>query len=147
MRRMKTQVASIAALLVVFALCGAALAADKPAATKEVVWPGAGMRFMQVIPGVGKVVLWGDATNGAYAAITRFAKGQKNPLHTHSHDIKMVIISGTWLYDSGTGERRLGAGSYLLVPAGQKHTSGAGDDADCVFFEESDGPFELLPAK
>jgi quercetin dioxygenase-like cupin family protein len=51
------------------------------------------------------------------------------------------------VYDCGTGEKRLGPGSYLFEPAGLKHTAGAGEDADCVFFEEGSGAFNLRPAQ
>ena len=126
-------------------------AATKPVPEKvvprEVVIPAGQMQFKDAAPGVLKAVLWGDPGKGAYATITKFALGTKNALHTHSHDIKVVVISGIFVYDSGSGEKRLGAGSYLFEPAGVKHTSGAGLDTDCLFFEESDGAFDLKPAK
>ncbi|MGH9318199.1 MAG: hypothetical protein ACRD1P_13960 [Thermoanaerobaculia bacterium] len=58
-----------------------------------------------------------------------------------------ALFSGTFVYDSGDGEKRLGPGSYVSEPGGMKHTSGAGLDGDCLFFEESDGAFDLKPAK
>ena len=86
-------------------------------------------------------------TKGKYATITKFVKGTKNALHIHSHDIRIVVISGTLLYNSGSSEKRLGPGSYLLQPRGLRHMSGASDDADCIFFEESDGPFDIKMVK
>lgn len=120
---------------------------EEKSVSKEVVIPSGQMQFMETAPGVLKVVLWGDPTKGAYATITKFAKGAKNALHTHSHNIKVVVISGTFVYDSGGGEKRLGSGSYVFEPAGTQHTSGAGLDGECVFFEESDGAFDLKPVK
>lgn len=120
---------------------------EEKSVSKEVVIPAGQMQFKDAVPGVIKAVLWGDPAKGAYATITKFAKGTKNALHTHSHNIKVVVISGTFVYDSGSGEKRLGAGSYLFEPAGMRHTSGAGLDGECVFFEESDGAFDLKPAK
>lgn len=35
----------------------------------------------------------------------------------------------------------------LLQPRGVKHMSGASDDADCIFFEESDGSFDIKMVK
>lgn len=61
--------------------------------------------------------------------------------------IKLVVISGTFVYNTGGGERKLGPGSFLLEPAGLKHTSDASADSDLLFFEESDGPFDITPAK
>lgn len=122
-------------------------AATSHGASKEVVWPADAVVFKQVIPGISKAALWGDPSKGAYATLTRFTRGTRADWHTHSHDIRVVVISGTFIYDSGSGERRLGPGSYLLRPAGVKHVSGAGAEADCVFLEESDGAFDHAAAK
>lgn len=132
--------------LAAFSLMAVSLgwAAEKPAAaSKEIVWPADKIQFKPVIPGVSKAVLWGDPDKGPYGALTKFAKGTKNALHTHTHDIKIVVISGTMVSNFGGGEKKLGPGSYVLEPAGAQHTNGAGEDADCLFFEESDGPFDL----
>ncbi len=49
------------------------------------------------------------------------------------------------------GRRRYHAsevqGRYLFEPGGMKHKSGAGDEADCLFFEESAGKFDLNEVK
>lgn len=113
------------------------------AGTKEVVWPAAQIHYKEAIPGVTKATLWGDPAKGPYATLTKFAKGTKNALHTHAHDIKIVVISGTLIEDFGDGEKKLGPGSYVFEPAGMKHTNGSGGDGECLFFEESDGPFDI----
>ncbi len=112
---------------------------------KEVVWPTDKIVYKEVIPGISKAVLW-QTPSGAYGALTRAAPNVKNPLHTHSHEIKMVFISGTWNYGTESGVTKLGAGSYLVVPGGRKHTSGSGPDG-ALFYEESDGAFDMTPAK
>lgn len=144
----------VLAVVVALGVCAVAVNAEakagakKAAGAKEVVWPADKLQFKEAgAPGVSRAVLWGDPDKGAYGAVTRFTKGTKNALHTHSHEIKIVVISGTFLYDSGSGENKLGPGSYLLEPGGVKHTSGAGADADCVFFQESSGAFDRKPAK
>jgi quercetin dioxygenase-like cupin family protein len=135
--------------LVALILCLSPLAATAapPAAGQEVVWPADQVPFKEVVPGVSKAVLWGDPDKGPYGAITRFVKGLRNSLHTHSSDIRIVVVSGNFVYDSGSGEKSLGPGSVLFQPAGAKHVSGAGKDADCVFVESSDGPFDLKPVQ
>ena len=113
--------------------------------TKEVVWPAEQIQFKDVIAGVKKAILWEEPITGRYAALTKFAAGTKNALHTHSSDIKMVVISGTFVYGSDGKENKLGPGSYLLIPAGKEHTSGS--DSDCLFFEESPGRFTMNMVK
>jgi quercetin dioxygenase-like cupin family protein len=95
-------------------------------------------------PGPVLSTLWGDPTKGAYAAIEKFPAGFSAPLHTHSTDHKIVIISGTWIHgEEGKPEVRLGAGSYLFQPANQKHTTACDAAAECVFFIESKGKFDI----
>jgi quercetin dioxygenase-like cupin family protein len=107
----------------------------------------ADMRFEPLAgapPGPVLSTLWGDPTKGAYGAIEKFPAGFSAPLHTHSGDHKIVIISGTWIHgEDGKPDVRLGAGSYLFQPANQKHTTACDAASECVFFLESKGKFDI----
>lgn len=95
-------------------------------------------------PGPMLSMLWGDPTKGGYGAIEKFPAGFSAPLHTHSGDHKIVIISGTWIHgEEGKPDMRLGAGSYLFQPANQKHTTACDAASECVFFIESKGKFDI----
>ncbi len=124
-------------------------ATPSPAAPKkEVIISAAQLHFEEAVPGVSKATLWGDPAKGSYGAITRFAKGTKVALHTHSHDIKIVVISGTLVYGTPSGgEKRLGPGSFLHERGGIQHTTAAADDSELMFFEESTGAFDLKIVK
>ena len=41
-------------------------------------------------------VLSGDSKKGEYTAMRKVPAGTDNPLHTHSSEIKNVMISGVW---------------------------------------------------
>jgi quercetin dioxygenase-like cupin family protein len=118
-------------------------ASPKNSAPKDRTVPASQMHFTEAMPGISKAVLWGDPAKGPYGAITRFTKGTKVAWHTHSHDIKAVVISGTMIYDSGSGEQRLGPGSFLQERSSIKHTTAAAPDSDLEFFEEGSGPFDI----
>src|SRR5512132_3524358 len=45
-------------------------------------------------PGIRIADLWGDHAKGAYGAFLKFPAGFVAPLHTHTHDIRAVILSG-----------------------------------------------------
>lgn len=122
-------------------------ATPKQTAPKDMVMAGDQMHFQEVMPGISKVTLWGDPAKGPYGAITRLTKGTKIGWHTHPHDIKAVVISGTLLYDNGSGEKRLGPGSFLQERASIKHTTAATADSDVEFFEEGAGPFAVNMVK
>lgn len=98
-------------------------------------------------PGVKVADLWGDHGKGAFGALFRLPAGFAAPLHTHTHDMRLVIVSGTYVQaPEGKPEFRLGAGSYLMQPGGTyRHTTSCAQGSDCVFFVESDGAFDLHP--
>lgn len=90
--------------------------------------------------------LWGDRNKGAYGALAKFAGGAEHPLHTHSREIKGIVLAGTWWSAGENGEKKkLGAGSYMLIPGGWKHSSGCAAGADCVIFQEQAGKFDMKP--
>jgi len=98
-------------------------------------------------PGVQIAVLWGDYQKGSFGAFFRLPAGFKAPLHTHTHEMKLVIVSGTYVQGpDAQQEFRLGPGSYLLQPGGNyRHTTSCDQASECLFFVESDGAFDLHP--
>ncbi|HEY8713046.1 MAG TPA: cupin domain-containing protein [Thermoanaerobaculia bacterium] len=110
---------------------------------KDMVVAADQMHFQDAMPGISKATLWGDSAKGPYVCITRFAKGTKVGWHQHPHDIKAVVISGTMLYDNGSGEKRLGPGSFLQERASVRHTAAATPDSDLEFLEVGAGPFGI----
>ena len=98
-------------------------------------------------PGVKVANLWGNHTKGAFGALFKLPAGFAAPLHTHTHDMKVVIVSGTYIQaPEGKPEFRLGPGSYFLQPGGNyRHTTTCEKAADCVFLVESKGPFDFKP--
>jgi len=100
--------------------------------------------FKEVVPGVKKKVLWGNHDTGPYGAFTKFDPGVTNPLHSHSSEIRIVVLQGAYLYKPQKGkERRVSAGSYMSVPGGDLHVSGGDPKEGVLFYEESSGGFDL----
>lgn len=103
--------------------------------------------FKEVVPGVSKAAVWGDEEKGPYGAFTKFKAGQDNGMHTHTHDIWIVGIKGAYVYRDEQGEKRVGAGDFIRIPGGTKHWSGGDAKKGALFYEESNGKFDLVPAK
>jgi anti-sigma factor ChrR (cupin superfamily) len=125
--------------------------AAKPAESRLVVMPAGEMKWADLgpgAPGVKVADLWGDHAKGAFGALFKLPAGFAAPLHTHTHDMKVVIVSGTYIQaPEGKPEFRLGPGSYFLQPGGNyRHTTTCDAASDCVFLVESKGPFDLKPA-
>jgi quercetin dioxygenase-like cupin family protein len=120
-------------------------------AASPTVLPAADLKWIELdptgAPGVKVAGLWGDHRAGAFGAIFRLPPGFSAPLHTHTHDMKLVIVSGTYIQGAeGRPEFRLGPGSYLMQPGGAyRHTTRCDQASECIFFVESGGAFDLQP--
>jgi len=124
--------------------------ASQAAANRLVVMPASDVKWTDVdpaAPGVKVADLWGNHANGAFGALFKLPAGFAAPLHTHTYDMKVVILSGTYIQaPEGKPEFRLGPGSYFVQPGGDyRHTTSCDQAADCVFFVESKGKFDLKP--
>jgi quercetin dioxygenase-like cupin family protein len=103
--------------------------------------------FRETMSGVSMAAIWGDADKGAHATFTKFAPGYDAGMHTHTNDVSIVVVKGAYLYKDAAGSKRVGAGSFLRVPGGWKHWSGGDPKEGALFYEESSGKFDLIPAK
>jgi anti-sigma factor ChrR (cupin superfamily) len=123
--------------------------AAKSAASRLVVDPASDLKWTDLdpkgAPGVKIVDVWGNHAKGAFGAFLKFPAGFAAPLHTHTNDYKIVIVSGTMIQGpEGKPEFRIGPGSYLMQPGGNyKHTTACDQASDCVFFVQSTGKFDL----
>src|SRR4026208_550998 len=98
----------------------------------------------EVVPGVKKKILWGNHDVGPYGAFTKFDPGLTNPLHTHTNEVRIVVLQGAYIYKPQNGnERRVGVGSYISIPGGARPV-GTGDPKEgALFYRESPGKFDL----
>ncbi len=100
--------------------------------------------FKEIAPGVKKKILWGNHDKGPYGAFTKFEPGLTNPLHTHTNEVRIVVLQGAYIYKPQNGtERRVGVGSYLSIPGGDVHVSSGDPKEGALFYEESPGSFDL----
>jgi anti-sigma factor ChrR (cupin superfamily) len=152
---------NVLAFAMTFALATAVLAqgageakatnTPKAAASRLIVMPASDVKWTDLdpagAPGVKIADLWGNHAKGAYGAFFKLPAGFAAPLHTHTHDMKVVILSGTYIQSpDGKPEFRLGPGSYFMQPGGNyRHMTSCDKASDCVFFAESNGKFDLKP--
>jgi Domain of unknown function (DUF4437) len=96
--------------------------------------------------GMQFAVLSGDPKTGPYTQIRKVPAGTDNPLHSHSSEIKNVIISGTWYTGPNAAVAKdFGPGS-VVMPAGWVHVSGCRSGSECVLYQEGKGKFDFKPA-
>ncbi|MGH8196232.1 MAG: DUF4437 domain-containing protein [Woeseiaceae bacterium] len=154
---MHTKISGDLVAVLCFVFAGAILvhdanSAEETGAASPIPVPTAELRWIDLdptgAPGVKIANLWGDHRNGPFGAFFRLPAGFSAPLHSHTHDMKLVIVSGTYLQrPDGKPEFRLGPGSYLMQPGGSYwHTTSCDPASECLFFVESEGAFDLRPA-
>ena len=127
-----------------------AKSAPAKAASSAVIRPAADMKWADLspdTPGVKVADLWGDHTKGAFGALIKFPAGFTVGMHTHTSDMRIVIVSGTFIHGpEGKPTVSLTAGSYLKQPGGNyRHTTACDKASECVFFIEGSGKFDLKP--
>jgi Domain of unknown function (DUF4437) len=144
---------SFLAAVVVLAQAEKKMSASKGEGSSPVIVPAADLKWADLdptgAPGVKSADVWGDHTKGAFKGFTKFPAGFVAPLHTHTNAMRIAVISGTFIHTpEGKPETRLGPGSYLMQPGGSyKHTTACDKASECLFFIESDGKFDLIPAE
>jgi quercetin dioxygenase-like cupin family protein len=120
------------------------------AGKEAVVWPTADVKWSDnpAVKGAKIAVLWGDPKTGAYGALKTIPAGGTLGLHTHTHDQKVVILSGTAVVSvEGGKSTELGPGSYAFFPGGLKHTADCKVGAECRYFEEQPGASDVKVVK
>lgn len=139
--KIRAKLVSAVGIAVVASSLGVAVAQSK----KEPVFvESAQAEFKEVVPGIKKKILWGNQDVGPYGAFTKFDPGLTNPLHTHTNEIRIVVLQGAYIYKPQNGnERRVAAGSYISIPGGDVHVSMGDPKEGALFYEESPGKFDL----
>lgn len=96
-----------------------------------------------VLPGMTFTRVWGPA-DGAQGRFVRIPANGRLPLHRHTATVRVVVISGTYLYGvEGERERGYGAGSFIVTPGGLPHVAGCSDA--CLYYEEVTGRPDFIP--
>jgi quercetin dioxygenase-like cupin family protein len=96
--------------------------------------------------GMQFAVLSGDPKKGAYTQMRKVPAGTDNPLHTHSSELKNVVISGVWYTGADAASAKdFGPGSIVMMPANWVHVSGCRAGSDCVFYQDGKGKFDFKP--
>jgi quercetin dioxygenase-like cupin family protein len=104
--------------------------------------------YKELAPGASGSVVWGDMDNGPHGTFTKFVPGASFPLHTHTSDMRIVVLKGAYVYKPENGpEVRVSAGHYLFIPGGDRHVSGGDAKEGALFYSTSDGKFDLNPVK
>jgi hypothetical protein len=132
-------------------LCALAFADEKPtegAKTSQMVsFTDLKWTELPERKGMQYSILSGDPKTGEYTQMRKVPAGTDNPLHSHSSELKNVIISGVWYTGTEMASAKdFGPGSVVMMPANWLHVSGCRPGTDCVFYQEGKDKFDFKPA-
>lgn len=96
-------------------------------------------------PGVKTAVVQGDSAKGPHHSFIKLPAGFSVPLHHHSADHYVTVISGTMVFEADGQEHKLGAGSYFAYTGKEKHTTKCEAGSDCVLFLDARGKWDVVP--
>ncbi len=107
------------------------------------------LKWVERWPGVGVLVAkaWGDYEKTAHGTFMKMPAGMVSDQHTHTHDVRGVVVSGTvsHIVDGGIPEEKpLAPGSAWFTPAAVKHITKCAPGADCVFLLVMEGPHDYM---
>lgn len=117
-----------------------------PAAGKAVLWAAGDVKWVDVpnFP-VKMAVLWGDPAKGPHGAFHKFPAGFEAPLHHHTANHHVVVVSGTMtLTPEGEAGKKLGPGSYFSFTGKKKHTTKCEAGSECLLFIDCAGPWDVV---
>jgi len=138
---------TLGAVSVALALTTAVVFAQREQGTGVIFARSRSAKFAPLVPGVSSYVAWGDTLTGPFGGFTKFRPGFDAGLHTHTADVLLVVLRGAYLYKDDAGAKRVGPGDFLRIPGGHKHWSGGDRKEGALFYQETFGKFDLIPAK
>jgi len=143
--RLTTRAAIAAGTLAAVAALGVAHSGDSKDAVH--VDP-ATATFRDLNPGASQSAVRGDPTSGAHGAFTKFAPNFEAGPHTHTNDLRIVVVKGVYVYKPEQGDAiQVTPGQYLLIPGGVRHSTGADATEETLFYQEADGKFDFNPVE
>jgi quercetin dioxygenase-like cupin family protein len=98
-------------------------------------------------PGVMMAALEGDPAKGTSHFMIKLQDGFSAPLHHHSSDHFVTVVSGTLVLTVDGKETKLPAGSYFQFKGKMDHLTRAEPGADCVLSVDVRGKWDMVPVE
>lgn len=123
--------------------------AQAPKKSAAVLTASADLKWNDVpnFPGVKMAVAEGDPSKGASHFFIKFDAGFKAPVHHHTANHFVNVVSGTVTLTVDGTETRLGPGSFFSFSKKQKHGTSCDAASECVLFIDARGKWDVIPEK
>jgi len=97
--------------------------------------------------GVASALISGDMGKGPCRFFLKYPVGLVTPLHHHTANHHVTVISGSITLTVGGKEHRLGPGDYFMLADRAAHIAKVEGNEAAVFFIEAEGPWDVVMAK
>lgn len=126
--------------------CALAHGGDGKKATGAVFAPAPDVKWTAVpgMQGVQLAPLQGDPAKGPSHFFLKFAPGFSAPVHHHTANHFVTVVSGTLVLSVDGREQKLPAGSYFAFSGRKKHATRCEAGADCVLAMDVRGKWDVV---
>ena len=143
----KSIATAFAVTLAVTAFAPHAIAKDTKKGGTAVLIPASDLKWGDVagFPGVKMAVTQGDPAKGANHFMIKFTPGFAAPLHHHSSDHYVNVLSGTVVLTVDGRDNKLPAGSYFSFTGKKQHMTKCEAGSECLLAVDSRGKWDVVP--
>jgi mannose-6-phosphate isomerase-like protein (cupin superfamily) len=128
------------------ALCSAAFV-HAAGAGKSVVIPKADLKWKPMGNGIEAAAVSGDMDKGPSRFFLKYPVGLVTPLHHHTANHHVTVVSGSITLTTGGKEQRLGPGSYFMLVDRAAHIAKVEGNEPAVFFIQAEATWDVVMAK
>jgi mannose-6-phosphate isomerase-like protein (cupin superfamily) len=97
--------------------------------------------------GVAAAVVSGDMDKGPSRFYLKYPAGLVTPLHHHTANHHVVMISGTITLTVNGKQHRLGPGAYFMLGDKAPHIAKVEGNEEAVMFIQAEAPWDVVMAK
>lgn len=97
--------------------------------------------------GVAAAPVSGDMQKGPCQFFLKYPVGLTSPLHHHTANHHVTLISGSITLTVGGKEHRLNPGDYFMLADRAAHIAKVEGNEPAVFFIEAEGPWDVVMAQ
>ena len=97
--------------------------------------------------GVAAATVSGDMQKGPSRFFLKYPAGLVTPLHHHTANHYVTLVSGSITLTAGGKEHRLGPGAYFMLADRAEHIAKVEGKEEAILFIQADGPWDVVMEK
>ena len=114
---------------------------------KSVVLAKADLKWKAMGNGIAAAPVSGDMDKGPSRFFLKYPAGLVTPMHHHTANHHVTLISGSITLTVGGKEHRLGPGAYFMLADRAVHVAKVEGTEEAVFFIQAEGLWDVVMAK